>query len=49
MTSAERGPNGEVRVKTLKRVGREIIESVWEVRPGRRSRALVLISMWVKR
>lgn len=43
------GPNGEPRVVASKRLGQETIESVWEIRPGKRNRALVLISMWVKR
>jgi hypothetical protein len=47
--SAQHGPNGEARIKLLLRQGGETIESIWEVRPGKRSRALVLISLWVKR
>ncbi len=47
--SQERGPNKEPRVKVFKRINGETIESIWEIRPGRRNRALALVSMWVKK
>lgn len=40
---------GYPRVKVTYTRGDETIYSVWEVRTGKRNRALVLISMWVKR
>lgn len=43
------GPNGEPRLLVRKRLGDETFESVWEVRPGHRNRALALVSMWVIR
>lgn len=49
VSSQEHGPNGEARVKIVKRAGAETFESIWEIRPGRKNRALVLVSMWVKR
>jgi hypothetical protein len=46
--SLERGPNREERLVIVKRWGTETIESVWEIRPGRRNRALTMVSFWVK-
>lgn len=43
------GPDGKTRIKSNYRSGGEDIQSIWEVRPGKKNRALALVSMWVKR
>ncbi len=45
----DRYGNEKERVKVTYDTGGGRKVSIWEVRPGRRNRALVLISMWVKR
>ncbi|MBN8773444.1 MAG: hypothetical protein J0J02_04820 [Thiobacillus sp.] len=45
----DRYGNEKERIKVTYETGGERKVSIWEVRPGKRNRALVLISMWVKR
>jgi hypothetical protein len=49
ITEADPGPDGQKRIKSTYQAGDERIVSVWEIRPGKRNRAVSLISMWVKR
>lgn len=46
--TAARPVRGMERVKVEYESAGERKVSIWEVRPGKRNRALVLISMWVK-
>lgn len=41
--------NGRERFKVTYATGGERKVSIWELRPGKRNRALVMVSMWVKR
>lgn len=43
------GPLGHVRMKAIYRANGEEVHSVWEIRPGKRNRAVSLITMWVRR
>lgn len=45
----DRFGNEKERIKATYETGGERKVSIWEVRPGQRNRALVLVSMWVKR
>lgn len=46
--SATTGQQGQQRVVITKEIGGERFEAVFEVRPGKWSRALTLISLWIK-
>lgn len=41
--------DGKQRLLFIKRIGEETFEAVFEIRPGKRNRALALISLWIKR
>ena len=47
--SAGETVRGMQRVVARHRRDGEVVESVWEVRPGKRNRALALVTAWVKR
>lgn len=46
--SKDSGNNGERRFVVEKLIGKDRLEAVFEVRPGKRNRALSLISLWIK-
>jgi hypothetical protein len=43
------GVNGERRFVVEKLVGKDRLQAVFEVRPGKRNRSLSLVSLWIKR
>jgi len=47
--SKDTGNTGERRFVVEKLIGKDRMEAVFEVRPGKRNRALSLISLWIKR
>ena len=48
LTAAEPGSLGHARIKATWHNNGEELVSIWEVRPGRRNRALALVSLWIK-
>ncbi|MDZ4239442.1 MAG: phage minor head protein [Hydrogenophaga sp.] len=46
--SKDTGINGERRFKVEKRIGKDRLQAVFEVRTGKRNRALSLVSLWIK-
>lgn len=49
LSKGDDGPKGLPRIKSVyTAAGGERIVSIWELRPGKRNRALSLISAWVK-
>jgi len=49
VSAAEKGSLGHDRLRVTWRNGGESFVSVWEIRPGRRNRAVALVSLWIKR
>jgi hypothetical protein len=47
--STEKGEHGETRLKCVWKNGNEEVISVWEVKPGKRNRALTLKTLYIKR